>query len=108
MGGGAFLLTDVAAWIPGRHEVKSRLALLDRLGIQPDESSRVDVHVSDADRIAIARRLAEEWPRRSVRRGDAGLTLHRLGVGSRRPGRACPRLRSARADSVLDGRATNR
>ncbi len=27
-GGGAFLLTDVAAWIPGRHEVRSRLALL--------------------------------------------------------------------------------
>ena len=33
MGGGAFLLTDVAAWIPGRHEVRSRLALLARLGI---------------------------------------------------------------------------
>ena len=66
MGGGAFLLTDVAAWIPGRHEVRSRLALLDRLGITPDESARVDVHVSDADRIAIARRLAEAWPRRSV------------------------------------------
>ncbi len=26
MGGGAFLLTDVAEWIPGRHEVRSRLA----------------------------------------------------------------------------------
>ena len=33
MGGGAFLLTDVAPWIPGRHEVRSRLALLERLGI---------------------------------------------------------------------------
>ena len=68
MGGGAFLLTDVAPWIPGRHEVRSRLALLDRLGIDPDESTRVDVHVSDADRITIARRLAEAWPRRSLRR----------------------------------------
>ena len=38
MGGGAFLLTDVAAWIPGRHEVRSRLALLERLGITPVES----------------------------------------------------------------------
>jgi ADP-heptose:LPS heptosyltransferase len=68
MGGGAFLLTDVAPWIPGRHEVRSRLALLDRLGISPDESTRVDVYVSDADRIAIARRLAEAWPRKSPRR----------------------------------------
>ena len=65
MGGGAFLLTDVAAWIPGRHEVRSRLALLRSLGIAPDESARVDVHVRDEDRIAMARRLAEAWPRRS-------------------------------------------
>src|SRR5438874_595207 len=33
MGGGAFLLTDVSGWIPGRHEVRSRLALLTQLGI---------------------------------------------------------------------------
>ena len=68
MGGGAFLLTDVAAWIPGRHEVRSRLALLERLGIVPDMSARVEVPVRDQDRIAIARRLSEAWPRRSVRR----------------------------------------
>jgi ADP-heptose:LPS heptosyltransferase len=86
MGGGAFLLTDVAAWIPVRHEVKSRLALLNRLGITPDESSRVDVHVSDADRIVVARRLAEEWPRGAVRRSE--LVSNRVGVGSRRSGRA--------------------
>ncbi len=66
MGGGAFLLTDVAEWIPGRHEVRSRLALLDRLGIAPAPSARVDVHVTDEDRIAVARRLAEAWPRRSA------------------------------------------
>jgi heptosyltransferase-2 len=71
MGGGAFLLTDVAAWIPGRHEVRSRLALLSRLGITPDLSSRVDVHVGDEDRIVIARRLAEAWPRRGTRRIEA-------------------------------------
>jgi ADP-heptose:LPS heptosyltransferase len=88
MGGGAFLLTDVARWIPGRHEVKSRLALLDCLGISPDESSRVDVHVSDADRIVIARRLAAEWPRPSARRGDLhAAPLHRVRVGERRQGR---------------------
>ncbi len=70
MGGGSFLLTDVAPWIPGRHEVRSRLALLARLGTTLDESTRVDVHVRDQDRIAVARRLAEAWPRRSVRRSE--------------------------------------
>ncbi len=33
MGGGGFLLTDVAEWVPGRHEVASRLALLARLDV---------------------------------------------------------------------------
>ena len=37
MGGGSFLLTDVAGWIPLRHEVCSRLALLEKLGIVPGE-----------------------------------------------------------------------
>lgn len=64
MGGGAFLLTDVAEWIPGRHEVRSRLALLDRLGLRPDPAVRVDVPPADADRVEVARRLAEAWPRR--------------------------------------------
>ncbi len=73
MGGGAFLLTDVAEWIPGRHEVRSRLALLDRLGIVPAPAVRVDVLVTDEDRTAVARRLAEAWPRRgaSHRRAEA-------------------------------------
>jgi heptosyltransferase-2 len=79
MGGGAFLLTDVATWIPGRHEVRSRLALLSLLGIQEDESSRVDVHVGDEDRIAIARRLAEAWPRRIVRRAEVFAGIHLRG-----------------------------
>jgi heptosyltransferase-2 len=68
MGGGAFLLTDVAEWLPGRHEVLSRLALLQQLGIAPDDSTRVEVLIRDPDRIAIARRLLEAWPRRSARR----------------------------------------
>ncbi len=79
MGGGAFLLTDVATWIPGRHEVRSRLALLSLLGIDEDKSSRVDVHVADEDRIAIARRLAEAWPRRTARRSEVHAVTHRRG-----------------------------
>src|SRR5262245_35171128 len=79
MGGGAFLLTDVANWIPGRHEVRARLALLTRLGITPDESARVDVHVNDRDRIAIARRLAEAWPRRTPRRTGLPVPARRRG-----------------------------
>ncbi len=65
MGGGAFLLTDVAEWIPGRHEVRSRLALLERMGIATDPAAaRVDVHVEDEDRVLVAHRLDEAWPRR--------------------------------------------
>jgi heptosyltransferase-2 len=71
MGGGSFLLTDVAEWKPGRHEVRSRLALLERLGIVPDVGTRVLVSVQDEDRISIARRLSEAWPRRAGRRSEA-------------------------------------
>jgi heptosyltransferase-2 len=79
MGGGAFLLTDVAEWIPGRHEVRSRLALLERLGIEPDPSARVEVHIPDEDRILVARRLAESWPRRggNGRRSEVYSRTHR-------------------------------
>ena len=100
MGGGAFLLTDVAPWIPGRHEVKSRLALLNRLGITPDESTRVDVHVSDADRIAIARRLAGAWPRRSARRVEVyATTTARVRTGDARDVRS----HSSPTKSISDG-----
>ena len=37
MGGGGFLLTDLTRWIPGRHEVGSRLALLDRIGVHRED-----------------------------------------------------------------------
>ncbi len=40
MGGGGFLLTDTATWVPGRHEVESRLALLDALGVPFDRPAR--------------------------------------------------------------------
>jgi ADP-heptose:LPS heptosyltransferase len=99
MGGGAFLLTDVASWIPGRHEVRSRLALLNQLGLTPDESTRVDVHVSDIDRITIARRFAEAWPRPRTRR---------VGVYAPAPVRVGPsngpeaKSASAAIDSISD------
>jgi heptosyltransferase-2 len=63
MGGGGFLLTDVAEWVPGRHEVRSRLALLERLGLPVEGFARVAVHATDADRALVARRLRESWPR---------------------------------------------
>ena len=89
MGGGAFLLTDVAGWARGRHEVRSRLALLQPLGIVPDEEARVEVHVADPDRVAVARWLAEAWPRRVARRHEvhAGSTVRRVieGHGADRP-----------------------
>ena len=65
MGGGAFLLTDVAAWEPGRHEVRSRMALLRCLGIEDDEPLRVAVGVSDDDRGRVAVLLRQAWPERS-------------------------------------------
>src|SRR5262249_47145327 len=71
MGGGAFLLTDVARWVPGRHEVRSRLALLEPLGILSDPATRVDVHVADRDRATVARWLMEDWPRKTHRRVEA-------------------------------------
>jgi heptosyltransferase-2 len=71
MGGGGFLLTEVATWVRGRHEVLSRLALLEPLGIPADLPPRVEVHVSDDDRVAVAGWLAEAWPRRLARRLEA-------------------------------------
>jgi ADP-heptose:LPS heptosyltransferase len=112
MGGGAFLLTDVAPWIPRRHEVRSRLALLERLGIIPDELTRVDVHVCDQARIAIARRLAEEWPRRSARRFESYATVRqRAGVGDRRETKLPTTLSATgvlpESGHGLEGRATS-
>ena len=62
MGGGGFLLTDVATWEPGRHEVRSRMALLDALGLPEDGPPRVSVGVRDADRARVAVLLREAWP----------------------------------------------
>jgi ADP-heptose:LPS heptosyltransferase len=57
MGGGGFLLTDVAAWVPGRHEVLSRLELLRRVGVAIEGPVRVRTYAADRDRTRVARRL---------------------------------------------------
>jgi ADP-heptose:LPS heptosyltransferase len=56
MGGGGFLLTDVAEWIPARHEVLSRMAVLEALGVPtgPAEDVRVLAHPTDDDRVRVA------------------------------------------------------
>jgi len=68
MGGGGFLLTDVAEWVAGRHEVASRMALLDQIGLAEDGPPRVVVHVVDAERAGVARRLRDAWPDRPAGR----------------------------------------
>jgi ADP-heptose:LPS heptosyltransferase len=77
MGGGGFLLTDVAEWVPGRHEVDSRLALVDCLGVRQEDPARVMVHLRDEDRRRVAQILGAAWPERPARRA-----LNRVTVGA--------------------------
>jgi ADP-heptose:LPS heptosyltransferase len=102
MGGGGFLLTDVAEWVPGRHEVRSRLALLERLGITSVDPARVLVHVCDDDRLEVNRRLLEAWPDPL----EVGRASETVTVGSRaEAGSARNRRRSlAPAPRVLSDR----
>ncbi len=86
MGGGGFLLTDVARWVPGRHEVESRQALLDRLGLADEVGSRVRVHATDRDRARLALKLREAWPGRS-NRVPAMAMVHQGSSRPRRPAR---------------------
>lgn len=74
MGGGAFLLTDVADWTAGRHEVRSRLALLKPLGIEPDYETPTLVQVLDEDRATVSRELAEAWSRRTAKRRELAVS----------------------------------
>src|SRR5689334_20711340 len=85
MGGGGFLLTDVARWVPGRHEVPARLALLEALGIEHEGDPRVVVHASDRDRVRMGRWLREAWPLREPRSAAAAVAA---------PSGAWPRGRS--------------
>lgn len=82
MGGGGFLLTDEAAWVPGRHEVESRLALLGRLGITSGEPVRVAIEVSEQARVRVGSRLHREWPDRSPRAPQEPAATHGRRVGT--------------------------
>lgn len=82
MGGGGFLLTDVAEWRPGRHEVRSRMALLDCLSLPEVGPPRVAVGVGDADRARVATMLRDAWPGRDRSRSHAILaSANRRGAG---------------------------
>lgn len=109
MGGGAFLLTDVADWVPARHEVRSRLALLERLDINTATSTRVSVQVTDADRARVRRMLREAWADSSIKparkrrrarvrspRGHAEITVKR----DARPSSASPNSGDSRSFSA--------
>jgi heptosyltransferase-2 len=87
MGGGGFLLTDVARWVPGRHEVASRIALLDCLGLPDHAPARVRVNSTDRDRVRVAQALRDAWPGRSGRGGVlVGSAVARQGSNrTRRP-----------------------
>lgn len=63
MGGGGFWLTEIANWVPGRHEVLSRMAILDALDAQLPEPKlpRVALRITAADRQAIDRHLCRLW-----------------------------------------------
>jgi heptosyltransferase-2 len=99
MGGGSFLLTDIAEWVPGRHEVRSRLALLEQLGITPSAAPRVEVPITDVDRVTIARRLTEAWPRRMSRRAEV---LARKAARGRPPQARHARQVVRAGDAVFD------
>ena len=106
MGGGGFLLTDVADWVPGRHEVRSRLALLEPLGIAADGPARVVVHVDRRRPVHVARWLREAWPRRASAPSTA--VEARRAAASRTRARRLARLRGpaaiARAEPPRDER----
>jgi lipopolysaccharide heptosyltransferase II len=86
-GGGGFLLTDRAEFVPGRPEVESRAALLAALGIRPAtaDALRPSFHPSHAARRRIARELAEL----SAREPASGprVVLH---VGAGTPAKSWP------------------
>ncbi len=108
MGGGGFLLTDVARWVPGRHEVESRLALIRRLGLPEDPPARVLVHAADRDRGRVAQKLREAWPApRPHRRPAAPAVLAARGGttgGRARLARSAPGTIRDEADWLHAGR----
>ncbi|WP_422925349.1 glycosyltransferase family 9 protein [Singulisphaera sp. PoT] len=110
MGGGGFLLTEAAEWIPGRHEVESRLALLDRLGVPAEGPPRVVVHATDRDRIEVGQWLREAWPLREARVATQSVKARRESGSARRakslvaPVATSTRLEGDEADWLHAGR----
>jgi heptosyltransferase-2 len=108
MGGGGFLLTDVARWVPGRHEVESRLALLQTLGARDDEPVRVAVYPSKRDRARIGRLLLRAWPERAPRRKAARVRLAPFAWADSEPNDRAEILASERQQPGLGGRDEDR
>ena len=109
MGGGAFLLTDVAAWIPGRHEVRSRLALLDAW--ESRRTSRRGSTSTSATRIGSRSPAGSPRPgRAAARRAGRGLCDRgRRGASSGRgPGRRASPSTTGRVDQRRAGLAARR
>jgi len=76
-GGGGFLLTDTADFLPGRPEVESRWALIARLGIHPPDEPRRCRPRFDAPAIGV--RESEIGVRKS---GIGGLVVLHVGAGT--------------------------
>jgi ADP-heptose:LPS heptosyltransferase len=75
-GGGGFLLTDVVAYVPGRHEVESRQALLQKTDGVADEDAIPRFDPGSAARGDIADRL------RSVHAAGVPLLVLHVGAGT--------------------------
>jgi ADP-heptose:LPS heptosyltransferase len=107
MGGGGFLLTDIADWIPNRHEVHSRLALLERLGISDDDPPRVLAHIEDRDRARIGTWLRTAWPDRASKSRSAKVRVgipHEIGAPHRPRGSKHPLSNPPEAEWLHAGR----
>jgi ADP-heptose:LPS heptosyltransferase len=101
-GGGGFLLTDHAEFVPGRPEVESRAALLAAVGIRPSNAAppRPSFPPPAAARRLISRELAEFCGHRftdecdghrSVDRCHGHVARVQVAARARRPGHAtCP------------------
>jgi lipopolysaccharide heptosyltransferase II len=85
MGGGGFWLTDIAEWQPGRHEVLSRMAILESLGIAipPTDCIKTELTISPNDRLWIGRHLCRlwtphQWLQACLRGGDVAFAQTKL------------------------------
>jgi len=80
-GGGGFLLTDRAAYVPGRHEVLSRAAVAERLGIDITVPPKPRLEISEAALDWADAQLATLWPGHA-RANRAPLVALHIGAGT--------------------------